>query len=83
MSEYESADPTPVSIDDSLDPAVADNPTSSPSHDEKVARLAHQFWEERGCVDGHDVEDWLRAEREILESEQQETKSKRSIAATS
>jgi hypothetical protein len=28
----------------------------------EVARLAHQFYEQRGRVDGGDVEDWLRAE---------------------
>jgi hypothetical protein len=34
------------------------------SHDE-VAKLAHRFWAERGCQDGHDEEDWLRAEQEL------------------
>ena len=29
---------------------------------EEVARLAYAFYEQRGCVDGCDVEDWLRAE---------------------
>ena len=27
---------------------------------------AHQFYEERGYEDGHDLEDWLRAEDEII-----------------
>jgi Protein of unknown function (DUF2934) len=35
------------------------------SHEE-IARLAHRFWTERGGQHGHDTEDWLRAEREIL-----------------
>jgi len=34
------------------------------SHDE-VARLAHRYWAERGGQDGHDVEDWFRAEQEL------------------
>ncbi len=32
---------------------------------EQVARLAYRYWTERGCVHGHDREDWLRAEREL------------------
>ncbi len=30
------------------------------------ARRAYQLYEERGCVDGFDLQDWLQAEREIL-----------------
>ena len=29
---------------------------------EDVARVAHELYVQRGCVDGYDVEDWLRAE---------------------
>jgi hypothetical protein len=32
---------------------------------EAVARLAHQFWLERGCQHGHDAEDWFRAEQAL------------------
>ena len=35
---------------------------------ESVRRMAYAFYEERGCVDGHDVEDWLRAESLCAES---------------
>ena len=31
------------------------------------ARRAYQLYEERGCVDGFDLQDWLQAEHEILE----------------
>jgi hypothetical protein len=31
-----------------------------------IAVLAFQFYEQRGREDGHDVEDWLQAERRIL-----------------
>src|SRR5262249_15972897 len=34
---------------------------------ESVARRAYELFEERGQQDGHDVEDWLRAEFDILE----------------
>ncbi len=37
----------------------------SVSYDE-VARLAHRFYEERGHRHGHHVDDWVRAEQELL-----------------
>ena len=46
---------------------IASSPSpiaSSPSQDE-VARLAYSYWLSRGCTDGNDVNDWLRAEAEI------------------
>ena len=34
---------------------------------EDIIRVrAYQLYEERGCEHGHDLEDWLRAEVEIL-----------------
>jgi hypothetical protein len=33
---------------------------------EEIAKLAHRYWAERGGQHGHHVEDWLRAERELL-----------------
>ena len=36
-----------------------------PSRDE-VARLAHRRYELRSRQDGHDVDDWLAAERELM-----------------
>jgi hypothetical protein len=32
---------------------------------EEIARLAHQFWIERGCPIGTPEEDWFRAEVEV------------------
>lgn len=32
----------------------------------RIALLAYQFYEQRGRVDGHDMEDWIRAEQTIL-----------------
>jgi hypothetical protein len=37
----------------------------APTHQE-IARLAEQYWAERGHTDGHAEQDWLRAERELL-----------------
>ncbi|MDE3105430.1 MAG: DUF2934 domain-containing protein [Acidobacteriota bacterium] len=36
-----------------------------PSHQE-IARLAEQYWAERGWQDGFAEQDWLRAERELM-----------------
>jgi hypothetical protein len=35
-----------------------------PSRDE-IARLAYHFYETRGRRDGHDVDDWISADREL------------------
>lgn len=37
----------------------------TPAHDE-IAQLAYSFYESRGRQDGHDTEDWLRAEQELV-----------------
>ena len=34
--------------------------------EEYISLRAYQLWEARGCEHGHDLEDWLRAEAEIL-----------------
>ena len=31
-----------------------------------ISRRAYELYQERGCEDGHECEDWLRAERELL-----------------
>jgi len=32
---------------------------------EEIARLAHSYWEARGCEGGSPEEDWHRAEAEL------------------
>jgi Protein of unknown function (DUF2934) len=32
-----------------------------------IAQRAYQLYEARGCVEGFDLQEWLQAEREILE----------------
>jgi hypothetical protein len=32
----------------------------------EIAEVAYAYWLSRGGEDGHDVEDWLMAEREVL-----------------
>jgi hypothetical protein len=33
---------------------------------EQIARRAYELYEARGREDGHDLDDWLRAEAEIM-----------------
>jgi Protein of unknown function (DUF2934) len=35
--------------------------------DEEIELYAYQIYIERGCADGHDVDDWLQAEHELSE----------------
>ena len=42
------------------------NPESPALTEELIRQRAYQLYEERGCEDGHDLEDWLRAEAEML-----------------
>ena len=37
---------------------------------EEIAALAYSYWQERGGHGGSPLEDWLRAERELLERQQ-------------
>jgi hypothetical protein len=39
---------------------------TTPTHAE-IARLAQQYWAERGRQDGLAEQDWLRAERELMQ----------------
>lgn len=34
---------------------------------ERIANKAFELWQERGCRDGHDFEDWLDAETVVME----------------
>ena len=38
---------------------------TDPAYSERVARLAHRYWELRGCPIGSSEDDWYRAEHEI------------------
>ena len=39
-----------------------------PPSDEQIARRAHEIYERRGGDHGHDLEDWLQAERELRDA---------------
>ena len=35
---------------------------------ERIAALAYEFWQARGCPEGTAVEDWFLAERELSDT---------------
>jgi hypothetical protein len=45
---------------------------------EKIERKAYQHYIERGCRDGQALEDWLRAEREVLAEDVKKDQKKNS-----
>jgi hypothetical protein len=45
------------------DPASA--PAGTPTREDRVRELAYSYYEQRGRWDGHDVDDWLRAEAAV------------------
>lgn len=42
------------------------HPKAAPSTDKQIAARAYELYLQRGREDGHDVEDWLAAEKELL-----------------
>jgi len=34
---------------------------------ERIAKKAHELWEQRGCREGHDLQDWFDAEGIVME----------------
>jgi hypothetical protein len=40
-------------------------------YEELIKKRAYELYQERGMEDGHDVEDWLRAEEEVTTRETQ------------
>jgi hypothetical protein len=46
-------------------------PTQPNDIEESIRRRAYELYEQRGRVDGFALDDWLRAEREILGAQKQ------------
>ena len=46
---------------------VAEKVTATMPTHEEIARLAEQYWAERGRQDGQAEQDWLRAEQELMQ----------------
>ena len=43
----------------------SDDPTVLIPIEQRIRQRAYELYEQRGRTDGHDLDDWLRAEREI------------------
>lgn len=41
------------------------NGSRNPDLEQAIRRRAQELYQQRGCVDGHQLEDWLQAEAEI------------------
>ena len=52
------------------DPTFAEEMTrrNTKALKDEIAQRAYELYEARGYVDGFDVEDWLQAEQEIVQS---------------
>ena len=44
---------------------------------EEIARRAHEIYVERGGEDGHDLDDWYRAEKELAARKENEKEAQR------
>lgn len=56
--------PAPARLASQREAAGAQGRAVSPTVSQvDVAQVAYELFERRGCVSGHDVEDWLEAER--------------------
>jgi hypothetical protein len=54
MSRRSTSDPTPTKRE-----------LQTSEHDERIRRRAYDLYEQRGRLDGHDMDDWLQAEAEM------------------
>ena len=48
--------------------------TADKSNHEEIAEVAYQFWDKAGRQEGHDLEYWLKAEKQFPSSAPGETK---------
>jgi hypothetical protein len=44
---------------------------------EQISQRAYEIYLARGCEDGHDLSDWIEAERQVSESNEPQTKKTR------
>jgi hypothetical protein len=45
-----------------MEQQTSETSAASKEHQQQIAQLAFRLYEARGREDGHDIEDWLRAE---------------------
>jgi hypothetical protein len=49
---------------------LENDPRQQQPNPEEIRNRAHEIYERRGREPGHDVDDWLEAERELREKEE-------------
>ena len=57
-------------ISNETQPSKNENSPQSPITEDTIAQRAYALYLARGGQEGHDVEDWLQAEREIVSRRQ-------------
>jgi len=62
----EAAEPKPIEVRDPRKTLTEVRRVVPINLEEEIRRRAYQLYEERGCLPGHENDDWLVAEREIL-----------------
>lgn len=46
--------------------AAGNGPAAAPAElEQQIRELAYGYYVERGCAEGHDLDDWLRAEAQV------------------
>jgi len=58
-------------------PQYAGDTTAAGPERERIASRAYELWIERGGAHGRDVEDWLDAEREVVNGRPQPNRNER------
>jgi hypothetical protein len=61
---------------------MADMRKSTLPTKEQISQRAYDFYVARGCEDGHDLSDWVEAERELSESNEPQIKKTRAATAS-
>lgn len=56
-------------------------PGTEPNRDEEIRQLAYRIWQEAGCPDGNDVQNWLTAEAIWLQQHGAPSQAKSTKAA--
>ena len=67
MSPLPEKEETPVSVATTTEIEAQEGPVENLERDQKIRSRAYERYLERGQEAGHDLDDWLQAEREIDE----------------
>jgi hypothetical protein len=66
---------------DASRPFAMNDPSQDEALKQEIARRSYVRFCDRGCAHGEDVDDWLEAEREVLESRKSETATDKQATA--